>query len=213
VKLLLDLRTGIQIYFLVLDKWYPVWREPQQILLEASLVLRDFVLRVLALTWLEKLHRFFNLRDNFRFNAIWHRRSVAALIFCRRLAGSDVTVTPSVTCVDWLRWWYNHVNHLVSSSAVFAFLTNMNEKHKSTSSSVIQVKNRWKTIGIEEKLDVISWLEKGEWIVDICHNVRLAHNSVHTICGNANRIKESAKSGTKVFVCVTRLPQSYRNEP
>jgi hypothetical protein len=31
---------------------------------------------------------------------------------------------------------------------------------------MIQVKNQWKTIGIEEKLDVISPLEKGEHIVD-----------------------------------------------
>jgi hypothetical protein len=30
---------------------------------------------------------------------------------------------------------------------------------------------------------------------------------------NADRIKESAKSGTKVFGGVARLPQSYRNEP
>jgi hypothetical protein len=75
------------------------------------------------------------------------------------------------------------------------------------------VKNRRKIICIEEKLDVISRLEKDEGIVDICRNVRLAHNSVHTMRDNADRIKESAKSGTKVFVCVARLPQSYRNEP
>jgi hypothetical protein len=43
--------------------------------------------------------------------------------------------------------------------------------------------------------------------------LRLAHTSVHTISDNADRIKESVKSGTKVFVCVARLPQSYRNEP
>jgi hypothetical protein len=63
-------------------------------------------------------------------------------------------------------------------------------------------------MGIEEKLDKISWLEKGEQIVDICCNVRLAHNSVYTIHDNAERITESAKSGTKVFVCVARLPKS-----
>jgi len=33
---------------------------------------------------------------------------MAALIFCRRLVESDVTVTPSVICMDWLCWWYNH---------------------------------------------------------------------------------------------------------
>jgi IS30 family transposase len=75
------------------------------------------------------------------------------------------------------------------------------------------VKNQQKTIGIEEKLHVISRLEKGEWIVDICRNVRLAHSSIHTIRDNADRIKESAKSGTKVFVCLARLSQSYPNEP
>ena len=35
---------------------------------------------------------------------------------------------------------------------------------------------------------------------------------VHTIRDNADRIKESAKLGTKVFVCEARLPQSYPNE-
>jgi len=50
------------------------------------------------------------------------------------------------------------------------------------------------TIRTEEKLDVISWPEKGEWIVDICHNVRFADISVCTIHDNADRIKESAKS-------------------
>jgi hypothetical protein len=38
----------------------------------------------------------------------------------------------------------------------------MNEKHTPTSPSRTQVKNRAKTIYIEEKLDVISRLEKGE---------------------------------------------------
>jgi hypothetical protein len=35
--------------------------------------------------------------------------------------------------------------------------------------------------------------------VDICCNVRLAHSSASTVHDNADRIKESAKSGTKVF--------------
>jgi hypothetical protein len=42
--------------------------------------------------------------------------------------------------------------------------------------------------------------EKGEKIVDICHNIRLAHGIVHKIHANADRINESAQSGTKVFV-------------
>jgi hypothetical protein len=68
-------------------------------------------------------------------------------------------------------------------------------------------------MGIEEKLLVISQLEKGERIVDKCRNVTHADSSIHTIRDNADRVKESAKSGTKVFVCVARLPQSYPNEP
>jgi hypothetical protein len=89
----------------------------------------------------------------------------------------------------------------------------MSEKPKSTLPSAIQVKHRQKPIDTEEKLHVISQLEKGERIVDIFHNVRLTHSSIHTICDNADTIKESAKSGTKVFVCVAKPPQSYWNEP
>jgi hypothetical protein len=89
----------------------------------------------------------------------------------------------------------------------------MSEKRKFASPSAIQMKNRRKTISIQEILHVISRLEKGEQIVDICRNVRLAHSSVHTICDNADRIKQSAKSGTKVFVCIAKLPQSYPNKP
>jgi hypothetical protein len=54
--------------------------------------------------------------------------------------------------------------------------------------------------------------EKGAQSVDICRNVRLADSIVHTICDKAGRIKGSAKTGTKVFACVARLPQSYLNE-
>jgi hypothetical protein len=95
---------------------------------------------------------------------------------------------------------------LVSTSTALAFLTNISEKCKSASP-------RRQTVGIEEKLHVISRFEKGERIVDICRNVRLARSSVHTIRDNADRIKACAKSGTKVFFfCVARLPQSYPNE-
>jgi hypothetical protein len=45
----------------------------------------------------------------------------------------------------------------------------MSEKLKSVSPSAMQVKNREKTIGIEEKLSVIMLREKGERIIDICH--------------------------------------------
>jgi len=65
-------------------------------------------------------------------------------------------------CMGWLCWWYNHAAHLVSSSTAVAFPTSMSEKCKYTSSSAIKVKNQQKTFGTEEKLDVISWLEKDE---------------------------------------------------
>jgi hypothetical protein len=68
----------------------------------------------------------------------------------------------------------------------------MSEKRISTSRSAIQVENQRKTIRIEEKLHTISQLEKGEQIVDICHNVRLADNSVRTIRDIVDRFMESA---------------------
>jgi hypothetical protein len=74
------------------------------------------------------------------------------------------------------------------------------------------VKNWWKAIGTVEKLHVVSWYEKGKHVVGIFCNVRLAYSSIHTICDKANRLKEGAKSGIKVFVCVARVPQSYPNE-
>jgi hypothetical protein len=103
--------------------------------------------------------------------------------------------------------------HVVLSSTVFAFLTNLSEECKSPSPCAVQVKGRWQTVSTEEKLDLIIWLEKGERIVDVYHNVRLTYtSSVCTVHDNVDRIKESAKSGTIVFVCVARLPQSYQNE-
>jgi hypothetical protein len=69
------------------------------------LVLCDFILRDFALTLLENLHHFWNLCDNFWINAIWYRRSMDMLIFCRRLAGSDVTVIPSVDYVGDTTMW------------------------------------------------------------------------------------------------------------
>jgi len=69
---------------------------------------------------------------------IWHTRSVDAFVLCWRLVDSDITVTPSDTCMGWLRWWYNHV-----ASTAFAFVVKMSEKHRSTSPSAIQVKNWW----------------------------------------------------------------------
>ena len=116
-------------------------------------------------------------------------------------------------CRDWLYWWHKHRAHVVFSSTVFTFANKMSEKHASTSPSAIQEKHWQKTISTEELSDAISWLEKGEWIVDTYRNVRNVHSCTHTIRDNVDRIKESAKSRTKVFVCVARLPQSYQNEP
>jgi hypothetical protein len=53
---------------------------------------------------------------------------------------------------------------------------------------------------MEEKLEVISQFEKCERTGDIYHNVRLTYHSVCTIRDSADRIQESAKSGTKGFV-------------
>jgi hypothetical protein len=73
---------------------------------------------------------------------------------------------------------------------VLPFVTKMSEKHKSTSPSAIQAKNQRETYGTEEKLEVISQLERGEQMIDICRNVRLVHISVCTICDNADRLLE-----------------------
>ena len=66
-------------------------------------------------------------------------------------------------------------------------------RNNSASPSAIQVKNQQKTVSIEEKLDVVCQVEKGEHIVDICWNVTFAYSRVHTIRDNADRIPESAK--------------------
>jgi hypothetical protein len=110
-------------------------------------------------TW--KFTTLFEVTWQFCFNAIWHRWCVAALIVCRTLPKSDITVMPSVTCMDWLRLWYNHAAHVISSETAQAFLTNVREKCRPDSPSAIQVKSRWKTSSTEEKLNIISWLEKG----------------------------------------------------
>jgi hypothetical protein len=137
-------------------KQVPYWRTTgarHHCTIQVTLVLRDF-----ALIPLENLHGFSNVCNIFRFNAIWHRRSVIALvdlldnfqfhtfchirfvvtiIICSRLAGSDVTVTRmGFLC-------YMHAAHLVFCSTALASLTNMSEKRKSASPGAIQVKNRW----------------------------------------------------------------------
>jgi hypothetical protein len=65
--------------------------------IQAGLFISDF-----GLTRLENLHHFSNLRDIDQSNAIRRRWNVAALFLSWRY---EEVVT--VTCVDWLRWWYN----------------------------------------------------------------------------------------------------------
>jgi len=72
----------------------------------------------------------------------------------------------------------------------------MSENRKSTSSET-KIKRQRKTICIEEKLEVINRLEKGERIANICRALGLAKSTVRTIRNNADRIKESAKSGIR----------------
>ena len=95
---------------------------------KAGLVLCYFFTCDFAFTRLESLYHFSNSPHNVQFNTIWHRQSVAALIFCWRLAESNIIVTPSVTCINWLCWWYNHVAHLVSSSTA-KWVRNINLYH------------------------------------------------------------------------------------
>jgi hypothetical protein len=83
--------------------------------------------------------------------------------------------------------------------AALIFLTT-SEKRKSTSSNVIQVRNWQKPISTEEKLDVICQLEKGKQTVDLCHYVTVIHSSVRSIQDNADGIKGTANSGTKLLV-------------
>ena len=68
----------------------------------------------------------------------------------------------------------------------------MSQKPKCTSPSVIQVKPRPKTFGIEEELYVISFLEIGEQIVGMRHGVTFADSNVYTKRDNADRITRSA---------------------
>ena len=90
---------------------------------------------------------FSNLRDNFWFNAIRRRRPVAALIFCTRLTESDChTISHMYGLITLVI--YTQVAHAISSSTPLGFLTNMGEKHKSTSPSAIQEKIWQKPISI-----------------------------------------------------------------
>jgi hypothetical protein len=89
---------------------------------------------------------------------------VATLLFRRRLAERDITVTHS-RCMDLLRWWYKKSAHVVSSSTALALVT----KLVRNGNLCHLLKSKWK-IGKKQSLlkrDVVSQLEKGEWIVDM----------------------------------------------
>ena len=64
----------------------------------------------------------------------------------------------------------------------------------------MQSKQKSVTISTEEKLDVISPLEKSETVIDIWWNARIVYSSVCTINDNADRITGGARSGPNVFV-------------
>jgi len=83
-------------------------------------------------------------------------------------------------------------------TALIFFTTS--EKRKSTSPNVIQVRNWQKTISTEEKLDIICQLENGKQTVDLCYYVTVIHSSVRSVQDNADRIKGTANSGTKLLV-------------
>jgi len=122
---------------------------------------------------------------------------MAALVLCWRLVDSEVTVMPSVMCVDWLHWWYRYAADVVPFSTASAFVTKMRNIHlHHLLKSKLKISERQS--GWEIRCNNATW--KSEQIADIRCNVRFVHSSVHTIHDNADRITESAKSGTGVFV-------------
>ena len=125
---------------------------------------------------------------------LWpHLSAVAGTVTSLSHHQSCVWIDYIVVIITWLVWFPHQQCWLFLP----IWTKNINLPHPL---HAIQVKNSHKIVSIKEELDVISWLEKGEGIVDVCHKVRLAHSSVHTVCDNANRIKESAMPATKVFV-------------
>ena len=95
---------------------------------------------------------------------------------------------------------YKHAADALPPSTALVCVTKMCKRHKSTSRSAIEVKNRRKTISVEEQIDVICRIERGELYVDVGRNVSFAYISVSTIRNNADGVTESTKSGTKVLV-------------
>ena len=62
----------------------------------------------------------------FCFNMIWHTQYVFE-------ASRTWHHCHTVTCMDWLCWLYNHMVDTVPPSSSLAFVTEMSEKHRSTS--------------------------------------------------------------------------------
>jgi hypothetical protein len=94
---------------------------------------------------------------------------LVTVIFCSRLAGSDVTAQhQSRVQIGYVVLYPHGSFSFLFNSIGFSY---QHEKRKSASPSAIQVKNREKTIIIEKILSVIMQHEKGERIVDIHHNV------------------------------------------
>ena len=57
-----------------------------------------------------------------------------------------------------------------------------------------EINQYWRDIKIKKPI------EEAEQTADMCHNISIIHSSVCTVRDNSDRIKESAKSVTKVFV-------------
>jgi hypothetical protein len=89
--------------------------------------------------------------------------------------------------------------NVVPPSAAMAFVTkratNLNLHHPVKSKCKIN-----KRQSVLKKIRLLSRLGKCERKVDICHNFRFAHSSIHTIQDSADRITESGKSVNKVLV-------------
>jgi len=129
---------------------------------------------------------------------LWHGQSVAVIIFCRRGAESDVTVMPSVTCMD-------YVGDIITPLMQFPLLQhwlllptwegNIDLHHLVQSKESMKDSLWWR----ESRCIMPTW--KGERLLTYGRqDVRFAHVSIRTIRDNVDSITGSAKSGTKVFV-------------
>jgi len=123
----------------------------------------------------------------------WHRRY--ALIFGLTRFGIN-DPWPQLSCVG----GQQKVRRCYAITYVCALITLWYNDPADVVPPATQVKNRRKTVSTEEKLDVISRIERCDLTVDICLNVRFARIYVHTTRYNADTITESSQSGNNVFV-------------